>query len=376
MTNVTAWADDEDRLRHFAAEIDELRARVEAEIGAEDLDYIKNVQRFSRGMEVLGRGLLHFSVGPVGFFSGVGALWLHKQLQAIEIGHTVLHGTFDKIEGAEAFRSKTFTWGAPIHEESWSYAHNVRHHQYTNITGRDPDIRFGVIRWNEQTPYDPERHRFHIPALVLVTTHLAFMVNLQHTGLGDFLLKKDMNPEQLDFSKERTPEVFRAGLRKALRKALPYYAREYVLYPMLAGPMFWKVMLGNYMSELGRDIYSSLSLYCGHYGDDVPDYAEGTRAGSRHHWYAMQVESSCNFEVPLPLTILCGTLNRQIEHHLFPRFPTNRLRQIAPEVREICERHGMPYRTESWTGRLRKVFGRLARLSRPTPNETAAMAAE
>lgn len=374
MTNPAAWSNDEERIRQFGEEIDRLRAQIEAELGDEDRTYIKRLERFSRTMEAIGRLLIHFSIEPVGFFTGVGALWLHKQLQAIEIGHSALHGAFDKIfeeaEGGDKFRSKNFRWEIPVDEESWSYAHNVRHHQYTNITGRDPDIRFGVIRWNERTPYDRSRHRYHIPWIMFVTTHVGFMVNLQHTGLANYLAK-NVPVEELDFLKERTPETLRTSLRKAMRKFIPYYGREYVLYPLLAGPFFWKVMAGNYLSELLRDIWTSLSLYCGHYGDDVPDYPEGVRAGSRHRWYAMQVEATVNYEVPEPIAILCGTLNRQIEHHLFPKFPPNRLRQIAPQVRAICERYGIPYRTASWGKRLRKVYDRLVELSRPTPADAA-----
>jgi len=52
------------------------------------------------------------------FTVGVLALWLHKQLQATEIGHTALHGAYDKLEGGDAFRSRTFRWDVPIDEES------------------------------------------------------------------------------------------------------------------------------------------------------------------------------------------------------------------------------------------------------------------
>ena len=85
----------------------------------------------------------------------------------------------------------------------------------------------------------------------------------------------------------------------------------------------------------------------------------------------MQVEAANDFEVPLPVSIMCGTLDRQIEHHLFPRWPTNRLRQAAPEIRAICERHGVRYRTASWGTTLRRVFGRLRSLSRPAPEAAA-----
>src|SRR5258708_1730451 len=106
-----------ERLRRFGEAIDEIRKRVEAQVGEEDVTYIKRLQRFSRAMEIAGRTLLHFSFEPVGFLAGVGALWIHKQLQATEIGHSALHGAWDGLAGAEHFESKTFSWDLPIDEE-------------------------------------------------------------------------------------------------------------------------------------------------------------------------------------------------------------------------------------------------------------------
>jgi linoleoyl-CoA desaturase len=127
--------------------------------------------------------------------------------------------------------------------------------------------------------------------------------------------------------------------------------------------MFWKVLLGNWLAETMRDVYSAATIYCGHVGDDVKSYAVGTRARGRGHWYAMQVEASNNFEVSLPVSILCGGLDRQIEHHLFPTFPPPRLREIAPEVRAICARHGVAYRTDSWGRTLKRALEQVGRLA-------------
>jgi len=364
MQTATVSAAPDDRIEAFGAAIDRIRERVEAEIGAEDLAYLKKVDRFSRAMEIAGRLLIHVSVEPVGFGAGVVALWLHKQLQATEVGHTVLHGTFDKIDGADAYRSKSFRWQTPIDEESWRQTHNIRHHGFTNIAGRDPDIHFGPIRWTEHTPYHP-RHRGQLRKALLLMAHFGIGINLQYTGLADFL-----EPEgQGDFTGDRSLATFRASLRRAMRKFVPYYGRELVLFPALAGPFWWKVLLGNWLTELMRDAYSAATIYCGHVGEDVADYPAGTRAGSRARWYVMQVEATNDFEVPLPMSILCGALDRQIEHHLFPRFPTNRLREVAPEVRAACEAHGVRYHTDSWPGTLRKVVRRLRQLSRPTARE-------
>src|SRR6185436_1519584 len=107
-----------------------------------DVEYIQRVRAFSDRMEWLGRALIWLSPGPVTFVAGVGALWLHKQLEATEIGHPALHGAWDGLPGAEAFASKGFDWKVPIAEGAWRTGHNIKHHQYTNIAGKDPDVDF------------------------------------------------------------------------------------------------------------------------------------------------------------------------------------------------------------------------------------------
>jgi linoleoyl-CoA desaturase len=344
-----------ERLRSFGEAIDAIRERVEAKVGPEDVAYIRRVNRFSRVMEVVGRVLIHVSFEPVTFTAGVVALWLHKQLQATEVGHTALHGAYDKLEGAERFRSATFSWDVPIDEESWKLGHNVKHHQYTNVAGRDPDIHFGPARLTEHTPWRPV-HRFqHLFMVAILAPNFGFLMNWHFTGLNDVYYGNG-RPEGLDVLKDRSPASVKEAHRRALRKYVPYYLKNYVFFPLLAGPMFWKVLLGNWLAETLRDLYSAATIYCGHVGEDVAAYDEGTRAHGRGEWYAMQVESTNDFEVSLPVSILCGGLDRQIEHHLFPRLPPNRLREIAPEVRAACEAHGVAYRTASWGRTLQKAL--------------------
>lgn len=57
--------------------------------------YIKGLRLKSRIFEVLGRGLLWTSRNPLTFGAGVGFLFLHRNIEAIEIGHNVLHGQYD-----------------------------------------------------------------------------------------------------------------------------------------------------------------------------------------------------------------------------------------------------------------------------------------
>jgi linoleoyl-CoA desaturase len=251
----------------------------------------------------------------------------------------------------------------PIDEASWRRGHNIRHHQYTNVAGRDPDIHFGPVRLTRHTPWAP-RHRWQVPyALFLAFPNFAFAMNLHFSGLLD-VYAGNGRPEEFDFIAARDRKSIVDAHKRALRKFVPYYLKNYVLFPLLAGPFWWKVLLGNWLAETLRDLYSAATIYCGHVGPDTASYPEGTRAHGRGAWYAMQIEATNNFEVSRPVSILCGALDRQIEHHLFPHLPPNRLREIAPEVRSACERHGVRYRTAGWGTTLRRAFGHIHALSK------------
>ncbi|MGH7434522.1 MAG: fatty acid desaturase family protein [Polyangiaceae bacterium] len=353
-----------DPYKAFCQELDAVKERALSRMGAEDARYVTNLNRFSRAMEAVGRVLIHVSFEPITFVLGIVALWVHKQLQATEIGHTALHGVYDKLPGAERFAAKKFHWDTPIDEESWRHAHNVRHHGNTNVYGRDPDVHFGPVRLVENAPWT-KQNRWQLPFAVGVLFPLfGFVINLHVTGLSDAMTG---DGRSFGILPDRSKESLRAAWKKALRKYAPYYLYNFVLFPALAavtGHAFWKVLAAGVVVEVMRDVYSAATIFCGHIGGDVDSYPEGTRAQGRGEWYAMQVRSTSNYEVSRPVSVLCGGLDRQIEHHLFPMLPPPRLREVAPEVRAICERHGVPYKTDTWGATLRKALVHIKDLAR------------
>ena len=346
------------RISAFGQAIDTLRREVELELGESDAQHIRNITQLSNRLEWVGRSLIHFSFEPLSFAAGTAALWAHKTLELMEIGHMALHGAYDGLPGAERVQSHSFRWKAPIDEASWKVGHNVRHHQYTNIAGRDPDLDFGRLRLSARIPYQPA-HAFQPVSNVFSWFGFATAINLHVTGMLDAYLKRAPSEVLAD----REPATIRAAQRTFVSKWVRYHGREYLLFPLLAGPFFPKVALANWLSEVGRDLYSAAIIYCGHVG--AHDYPADTEPATRAHWYVMQVEAARDVQLPEWLSILCGALDLQIEHHLFPRLPPNRLRQIAPRVRAICEAHGVEYRTDSWPRTLRSVVRELARLRKP-----------
>jgi fatty acid desaturase len=74
--------------------------------------------------------------------------------------------------------------------------------------------------------------------------------------------------------------------------------------------------------------------------------------------------------------LLSGSLSHQIEHHLFPDIPAHRYGEIAVQVRDICERYGLPYNAGSLHKQFGSVVKKIVRLALPgSGNNEAEVAA-
>ncbi|HEV2773010.1 MAG TPA: fatty acid desaturase, partial [Thermoleophilaceae bacterium] len=81
--------------------------------------------------------------------------------------------------------------------------------------------------------------------------------------------------------------------------------------------------------------------------------------------YVRQLIGAANIEGSPLFHVLSGNLGYQVEHHLFPDMPSTRYGEIAPRVREICERYGLPYNTGPLSKQLAMVHRTILRLAFP-----------
>jgi fatty acid desaturase len=345
-----------DHLAAFASEIDAIGRAARARLGDEDVSYIRRVIGISRASGLAGRVLIAVSLEPMSFALGVSLLSLHKILAASEIGHAVLHGAYDALDPSGELTSRKFRWEFPVDEDAWRHGHNLRHHRYVGIVGRDADTAFGFLRLTDKAP-----HRLltflQFPATVLgALPSFGVLGQLHFTGVFDLAFEP---------TADRRPRAVLATLVRAARKPLRYWARNYALYPAFAGPLAPKVVIGTWLAERVRDIWVGLVILCGHTGPEVAAFVPGTRARGKGEYYKMQVEATNDFEVPHAVSILAGALDLQIEHHLFPDLPPNRLREIKHDVRAVCARHGVVYRAAPFVVTALRAFRHIARLSLP-----------
>jgi linoleoyl-CoA desaturase len=351
------------KFQAFAAELDALREEITQQLGNKDVQYIRRLRKASRLAETVGRLLIHFSLDPLTWSSGILALWLHKQLEATEIGHNALHGAWDRFPEAKAFHSQNFKWDTPIEESSWKKGHNELHHFYTNILGMDPDLNFGPLRMSEKTPWAPH-HLLQTGLFFVSAFYFTWAINLHMTGLTDLSHPKSAEGYANSLPDRSPKSIAKAALLSA-KKMIPYSLYNFVFWPALAGPFWLKVLTGNLLADCLRDIYTCATIYAGHFGEDLEYYEKSSRPKGRGEWYKAQIEGAHNFKIPKALSLLCGALDYQIEHHLFPKLPPNRLREIASRVRKICERYGVRYQKASWGKTLQQALTKITKMSLP-----------
>jgi linoleoyl-CoA desaturase len=124
---------------------------------------------------------------------------------------------------------------------------------------------------------------------------------------------------------------------------------------------------------MGRNVWAHTVIFCGHFPDGAQVFTEDEIDGeTRGEWYVRQLLGSCNIDGSRLFHVMTGNLSHQIEHHLFPDLPSNRYAQIAPRVRALCERYGLPYNSGSLARQVGSVWKRVLRLALPGPQEAGA----
>jgi linoleoyl-CoA desaturase len=333
-----------EQIESFGEELDAIRRRVLADRGERDANYIRKVIRAQRGLEVAGRGLLWAGVFPPAWVAGTAALSLSKILDNMEIGHNVMHGQYDWMNDP-ALSGKQFEWDNACPADQWRHSHNYMHHTHTNIVGKDRDIGYGVLRMSEDQEWRPY-----------------YLGNPVYATLLALFFQYGVALHDLETERLASGEIKLAEKRKLLggiwKKVRRQTLKDYVIFPALSGPFFLFPLAGNATANLVRNVWSFTIIFCGHFPEGTHEFTEEeTENESRGEWYYRQLLGSANLSGSRPFHILSGNLSFQIEHHLFPDLPANRYAEISTEVREICERYGIPYNV----GPLGKQFGSVVR---------------
>ena len=328
---------------------DAIRARVVEDLGDADRNYIYKILRIQRTFEIAGRLMMY--VRPLRV-PAVISLTISKMLDNWEIGHNVMHGQYDWMR-EPGINSRDFEWDTLCPSDQWKHSHNYRHHTHTNILELDRDIGYGYLRMAPEQEWG-----WRTTGNLVFATILMLMFRW---GIMIHDLETD-----LIFNRKRKWADVRPLLRGIRRKAFQQLLKDYLLFPVLTGRLFFPTLTGNMSANLLYNVLTFSILFTGHFPDGVQMFTkEETLNESRGQWYVRQMLGSANVKGSEFFRIFCGSLNFQIEHHLFPDLPSWRYPKIAKEVRSVCSEIGLPYNIGSLRSQLGSAWSKIARLSLP-----------
>ena len=334
-------------------ELDDIRQSVIDTRGENDARYIRKVIDVHRKIELGSRAVLLASGFPPAWIVGTIGLSVAKILENMEIGHNILHGQWDWMRDPK-IHSTTWEWDMASPAEQWKHSHNELHHTYTNVIGKDNDLGYGIMRVDEDQPWQP----FHLGQPIWSFINACFFeygIAAYDLELGAVIAKKQT----------KDPE-FRKRAKAVLRKIGRQVRKDYVVHPLLSGPSFLSTLAANFTANVVRNLWSHSVIMCGHFPEGVETFEKASIDGeTRGEWYLRQMLGSANISGSKAMHIMTGNLSHQIEHHLFPDLPSNRYAEIAPKIRDLFERYGLRYHTAPLPQQVASAWHKIIRLSLP-----------
>jgi linoleoyl-CoA desaturase len=343
-------------IENFARELDAIRQDIEDSRGARDARYIRRTIAAQRVLEVAGRLMLAGSSKRTFWWAGTTTLGVAKIIENMEIGHNVMHGQWDWMNDPE-IHSSSWEWDMGGVSKHWRFTHNFMHHKYTNILGMDDDVGYGLIRVTRDQRWKP-MNVFNLFFNTMLATGFEWGVGLQHLELGKIFKGRD----------DRKATFVR--VREFAAKAGQQLLKDYVAFPAVTslspGATYKSTLKANVVANIMRNLWANAVIFCGHFPDGAEKFTKTDMVGeTKGEWYLRQMLGSANFDNGPVLRFMSGNLCHQIEHHLYPDLPSNRLYEISKRVREICDKYDLPYTTGSFLVQYGKSWRTIAKLSLP-----------
>jgi linoleoyl-CoA desaturase len=381
-----------EQIENLALEFDAIRDRVRAELGERDRRYIESMIEMHRRLGAIARALLLASNFRPVQVAGASALSAAKILENMEIGHNVLHGQWDWMNDPR-IHSSTWDWDTASTAEAWKHSHNYIHHTFTNIRGKDKDLGYEIMRIDPEQPWHP-----------------VYLFQPLYNLLLAAFFEWGVAVHDLDFEAIRKGTKSKAQVKRELagirEKAKSQVVKDYIAWPLLSGlatagtelaleaiadrrdagrrrrrgglagsvrraldkgaRAYGATAKANATANVARNLWAYAIIFCGHFPDQTYTFSEEEVADeSPGAWYVRQLVGAANIEGSPMFHVASGNLGYQVEHHLFPDLPSTRYAEIAPQVKDVCARYGLPYNSGPFSQQLGMVQRTILRLAFP-----------
>lgn len=365
-------------LKSFTEEIRALGDKLEQEQGDADVRHLNKIVGWSNLCAAVGLLTMGFGINLI----SIVALSTWTFSRWTMIAHHTCHGGYDRVHpnkgrwhrfkfaiGSTWRRiADWFDWMMP---EAWNVEHNNRHH-YNLSELEDPDLVENNL---------VELRDMKMP-LVLKYIYVFLAASTWKWMYYSPNTYKELKLAKWRREGKKIPEGVvpsdAVTIKTLLTTSIPFYTlSEFVM--VVIGPyfllhffvmplpllfvgqylgrddMFSNAVKNLFLAEVLTNLHGFVAVVTNHAGDDMYRFREGCRPFSGS-FYLRQVLASVDFDYGTDLVdFLHGWLNYQIEHHMWPNLSMLSYQKAAPIVREICDRHGVPYIKENVFWRVKKT---------------------
>ncbi|MEO5948469.1 MAG: acyl-CoA desaturase [Chitinophagaceae bacterium] len=272
--------------------------------------------------------------------------------------HDALHGAYSsnkKVNKVLGFIFNIIGANAYV----WNLTHNIVHHSYTNIDGHDEDIEIapGLIRVSEKDKLNKLQRYQHIYAFFLYC-----LTTLSWFFRKDYLKFFQKNIGDSHVNKHPRIEYFNLFFYKIM-----YYS-IFIVIPLLVMDLtWWQFLIGFIAMNFAEGLVLGLVFQLAHVVEDTEIIYPNEDNNVESAWAVHQMHTTANFAPRSKIAaFLCGGLNMQIEHHLFPKICHIHYRKISKIVKETAKEYNLPYNeNKTFFTALRSHYLFLKKLGRP-----------
>ena len=243
----------------------------------------------------------------------------------------------------------------------WSITHNIVHHTYTNIPGHDEDIEIapGLIRISEEDEINRIQRYQHWYAFPLYS--LASLSWVFRKDYKKFFQKK-IGAHQ---NKHPKWEFFNLFFYKAI-----YYFLLIILPLLLLDISWWQFLIGFLCLHFAQGLTMGLVFQLAHVVEGTNFPTPNTSGQMEEAWAEHQMRTTANFATHDKVAaFFLGGLNRQIEHHLFPKVCHIHYGEISIIVKKTALEFDLPYHeNKTFLSALRSHFMILKKFGKEANN--------
>ncbi|MEM6298540.1 MAG: acyl-CoA desaturase, partial [Bacteroidota bacterium] len=312
-----------------------VRKRVDAYFKENNISKNANGEMYFKSVFFLGGLVLLYSAILFGGFSLwamfilAGLLGAFQAFIGFNVSHDAVHGSYSTNKTVNKVLGWTFNLlGGNAYV--WSITHNVVHHTYTNIPGHDEDLEVapGLVRLSPEEKLTKMMRFQHIYAFILYG-----LASLSWVFRKDYVKFFQDKVGETDNTNHPKWEVFNLFFSKAINYTV------FIIIPLLVLEVtWWQFIIGFVFMHMMFGLVLGLVFQLAHVVEDVTFPEPNPETYSiEEAWADHQMRTTANFARKSRLAnFLCGGLNFQIEHHLFPHICHVHYFKISEIVRDTA----------------------------------------